>query len=263
MTVGRPVARRGAFTLLEVLLAIALISAIMAGLYSLYYRAMQTRELIEDEIDRLSARRVLMDRLTDDLRSAMLHYWLREDPEDPGLLVKQSGLFGSEETIRFVRAKLPSLGVWIDRNMLDEPVPPEADTMVVTYRLVWNEQSELPVGLERIEQDLLAATPSGRPRRTMIGRDVLFLRFRYYEPSGGGGEVGEEPLALAPVEDGFAPHWQGRGLPRAVEVLVSDEMPPEGEDLPLRYDRRVIYLPAGDSPLNALLLGGGGRRRQP
>lgn len=97
----------------------------------------------------------------------------------------------------------------------------------------------------------------------MVGRDVRFLRFRYYEPSSGGSADEDAELILASVEDGYAPDWAGRGLPRAVEIVVSDEMPPEGEELPRRYARRVVYLPGGDAPLNAMLRGRPDRRPEP
>src|SRR5690606_10735148 len=66
-----PRVRQGGFTLLEVVLAVALSAGVLAALFVFHRQVLAMRGVLLEETQVLSAERILMDRLTGELRSAV------------------------------------------------------------------------------------------------------------------------------------------------------------------------------------------------
>ncbi|GAG47146.1 unnamed protein product, partial [marine sediment metagenome] len=98
------VARKGGFTLLEVVLAVALVLSLMVALYAFYASAMDVRKGIAAESEMLSAERAIMDGLTNELRSAMIYPFLN------------LGLEGSADRLAFISAGVPGPAAWAVRE---------------------------------------------------------------------------------------------------------------------------------------------------
>jgi prepilin-type N-terminal cleavage/methylation domain-containing protein len=238
-------ASRG-FTLLEVLLAIVLIVAVIAGVYGLYASAATFRDELISASREVGHRRMLMSRLTDELSSAVVEPWLRDDPESQGDLMLQFGLVGEleEETwdteLSFVTARLPGPAAWVQRNITETPPDPESDLVLLTYRLRYDGETGQPLGLERVERKLLASLPDEPGTRELIAPDVRFFSVRYWSDNDGD----------------WVDSWPEGGLPMAVEVVVSDRAPVEFGEWPGEYSRRVIFLPGGRTPLRGRIIRG-------
>ncbi|MFP4052338.1 MAG: type II secretion system protein J [Phycisphaerae bacterium] len=237
---------RGGFTLLEILLAIVLIVGVLGGVFGLYAYASDFRETLNEESQRVSQRRAVMARLTDELRATVAEPWLREDPDSEGDLMLQFGLVGETDedmyycTLRLVCARVPGPAAWVERNITEKPVEPESDLMVVTYALRVDPESGQVEGLQRTEQKLLASLPETPGRTTLVDPRARFFQVRYWSAS----------------DSDWVYEWPEGGLPMAVEIVISDELPEDMNDLPSSYARRVVYLPAGKTPLRGQIIRG-------
>jgi type II secretory pathway component PulJ len=227
-----PSKRRG-FTLLDVVLAMVIAIGILITLLLFYRQAAEMRAQVLLEADRVAAIRLLLDRLTADLRSAY---------SDSGA---RQGLKGDETSLQFVRVELPPVAAWAKVEPGRVFAAP-SDLKLVSYRSSTSRQGTNVVvsGLIRTEQPLvqpriLAGASSGskpssaqRPSRLRppepLTDAVRFLRFRYWD--------GVDWIAS----------WNSLQLPQGVEVsLGTDPLPQDTlpEEYPFELFRRVIYLP--------------------
>jgi len=97
---GGRVCRRRGFTLLEVILAVAIAAGVLIGVLAFYQQTADLRGQLLREADRLATIRLLLDRMTADLRSA------RVDTESA------QGLTGTESSLQVVRLELPPASAW-------------------------------------------------------------------------------------------------------------------------------------------------------
>ncbi len=225
-------ARPRGFTLLEIVVAIALSVLLLGVTLGFYHETLEARRHLRREIASVAQQRDAMDRLTDELRAALAYRFL-------GL-----GLEGSLSELRAVpTTRVPGASVWIERGATDDPLPPEHDITIVGYRLgIEEDEDGLPViyGLERTEQLMITARvpeEGDQIKSRVIAADIRFLRFRY----------------LANGE--WLGSWTGGDLPVAVEITMGTEpVEIENEDDLLDYDlteypgqlyQRVVALPAG------------------
>ena len=247
--------RRGAgFTLLEVVLAISLIVGLMGSAIWFTQHIAASREKINAATQEIISRRALMRRITTELQCAMSMQRL-------GL-----GVTGEKDHIAFVTTSVPGKSVWVDRNILDQPIPPETDIQLVSYRqaIVEDEEGvEQIVGVERTCQKLLDAPEAEEGeniRVAMLTDKLKYLRLSYYD--------GES----------WTRSWTAdRGLPLAVEVTIGDEPVYEDEtafsdeeedsfedeEYFGRASRRLIYLPLSVMKTTGTIIRGGpggGRR---
>jgi len=80
---SRRVGRRGGMTLMEVILVIGIVVLLMGTVYAFYSGALETRDRITNAAERIAAMRSVMDRMTMELRAAMVFTVPRADsPED-------------------------------------------------------------------------------------------------------------------------------------------------------------------------------------
>jgi len=239
--------RRGTgFTLLEVVLAVGLIVSLMGSAIWFTNHVASARDKINTKTREIVSRRSLMGRITAELRCAM---------SVPKLGL---GIAGEADYISFITTSVPGRSVWVDRNILDQPIPPESDVRLVTYRQAIREDeegNEYVVGIERTCQKLLDAPEAeeGENIRVALLTDKLkYLRLSYYD--------GES----------WAKGWSAdRGLPLAVEVTLGDEPvyedemtameteDEEGEDYLGQASKRLIYLPLSVMKTQGTIIRGG------
>lgn len=228
-----------AFTLVEVVLAVTLALGLAGGVLAFYRHVSDIRRRVRAQAEQLAAERLVMDRITAELRAAM------------GFPVR---LRGSADAVSFVSATLPGAAAWAVRKSTEEPIPPEHDLQLVGYRLGKAEDEEGNVfitGLERTCQKIIAAPEVEEGDEISValltGR-IKFLYLRYWEGST------------------WLETWSGGGLPLAVEINLGFDPLPEDTE-PAKYEhevfRRVVHVPGGRKAGGTRIIGGpgGGRRR--
>lgn len=241
--------RTRAFTLVEVILAILIISGIMTVLLYFYHRAAQVRQAALQEAEFLSTTRMFLEQLSSELRTARI-------VDDQFI-----GFNGTSNSITFVCTSVPQMARWIASTNESVALPPATDLKRVSYRLLGGTNTLEVRGLDRTEELLLgSAFTSGTNatefldvtetnltesadasatnlvvRRLPLTDKIQHLQFRYWEGTN------------------WIDTWSGFDLPAGVEVTVGkDPMPDDAaaEGYPFELFRRVIYLPNSDHPDN-------------
>jgi type II secretory pathway component PulJ len=215
---------RAGFTLLEIVLAVALALALVAAMLTFYQQAAQVRASLSQEVDKTGAERAVMNLLTSELRSA----WACREI---GL-----GLEGGPDQMRLVTTCLPGATAWVVTTATETPPPAERDIQVVGWRLrIVEDEDGRPVivGIERTCQKNVTArvAEEGKEIQTLLVTPRFkFIRFRYWDGNT------------------WLESWGGGDLPGAVEIVLGEEPLPEGVepmDYPFPIFRRVVYVPAG------------------
>jgi len=211
------------FTLLEVLLALALAAGLLAGLFYFYRQVLDVRRTVLREIEILSAERIFMDRIGTELRSALpnAHY---------GLVME-----GTDQYVIFHYADGVGPGAWAEPQ--SRGWRPQSDVKRVTYHLRYDEEAgeegEAILGVERWMQDVLAPPLEEDEVDEEAGHQALFDQFRFLSLRYWTGST-------------WVYGWAGATLPAAVEVRLGVKPLPEGldpMDYPFESFRRVIALP--------------------
>jgi type II secretory pathway component PulJ len=263
-------AASAAFTLIEIILAIALATGLLLVALMFYRQAAALRGQILQESDRISALRLTLDRLAGDLRAAQ-----------PKAAAGRE-FSGDSSSIRFMKeaVNLPpwSARAWRNRQDTDLVRVSLGATTTAT-----NGAGLTVTGLSFKEEPLSASgttvlddsainlplTPGGDARRSTapipvddsannasslpLGQTnhlerplldfVRFVRFRYWD-----GNV-------------WQPGWTNVAPPPGVEIVFATEAVPEGlppEAYPPEAFRRVVFLPSGVAsppPQDATLVG--------
>jgi len=221
-----------AFTLLEVILAVALATGILIAMLLFYRQAADLRTALLQETDRLTSIRLVLDRITADLRSA---YSAEASMET---------FTGDAASLQFVRLELPSFLAWTKTEAANPSAVQTGLRMVSYSTQSAMEGTNLVIsGLVRTERPLAAprvlvetaqksAPPKGdtvsKPGPEPLTDAVRYLRFRYFDGTQ------------------WVDSWNDAALPHGVEVTLGTEPLPEeagpGEYVPEVF-RRVIYLP--------------------
>jgi len=220
-------AQRRAFTLIEVILAIGIAAGILTVVLFFYRQSETLRDRLLDETSRLSAVRLVMERLSADLSAAR-----RCDS-------MEKGLTGSPDHLEFVKLEFPQISAWSNAPTVSSAAAP---FHLVSYSLVPGTNSDGESGLIRSEE-LLSSRPTltstndsstnldlgtPAPRAGMAAEQIQFLRFRYFNGAS------------------WLDNWSSPGLPVGIEVTLGNEpLPAEStpEDYPFELYRRVICLP--------------------
>lgn len=224
-----------AFTLLEVLLAVVIVTALLGLALFFYQQAARLRNDMLVEVDRITAARLLMDRITNELRCARRHSYF----EIP--------LLGGSSDIQFITTSLPTHAAWAG-EAYGRITRPEVDLKYVTYSVASSTEGTNSAGLSRREEPLVAfrtpasagmdAEDSGTNRiaPVLVTEQLHAVRFRYW--------------AGAAWQD----TWNDVRLPEAVEITLSvDALPEMAEEGDPEVDsdrmfRRVVYLPGSAAP---------------
>jgi prepilin-type N-terminal cleavage/methylation domain-containing protein len=228
MKTGRLSRRNRAFTLVEVLLAVGIIAGLLVVVLFFYQRAAQLRTDLLLDAERSSAARLLMERLTAELRTARSHTFYAVP------------LAGGSTHLQFIAVDLPSQSPWAGERF-GRVSHPESDLKLVSYGAEVSLEDTNIVGLGRSEAPLvdlrtavpestvvLPAAETNKANSVLLTEAFRFIRFRYW--------------------DGYdwRESWSETFLPKGVEVSLGSEPVPaelEGEEYPYEVFRRVIYLP--------------------
>jgi prepilin-type N-terminal cleavage/methylation domain-containing protein len=261
-----PSQKRRAFTLVEVILAILIISAIMTVLLYFYQRSAEVRQTVIQEVEFLSVSRMFMEQISSELRSA-------RPVEDQFI-----GLEGNSNSISFVCTSIPQMARWIVSSNEPITLPPSTDLKRVSYSMLLGGTNALAArGLDRSEELLLGGqTLSSNALESPVSTNLADLR-----PSVTGTNISTNELQATrlPLTDRIRflqfRYWEGTNwvdtwnrleLPSGVEITVGREpMPAEtaapvsssddsngSPEQPYPYEvfRRVVYLPNSKSPGN-------------
>jgi hypothetical protein len=214
----------------EVILAVGLTMGIILAALAFYQQIISTRQAFGDRLGAVevtAARRALMERMTDELRSAIVYPFL------------QMGLTGDATGMQFMVAGLPGQSVWATDEISDRPAVPQQDMRIVGYCLRLSEDPDTgqPTveGVERTEQTVIAATTVEAGvgvKSALIAPSFKFLSLRYWDNQSGQ----------------WLMSWDGGDTPMAVEIVIGIEPLPDGMepvDYPFEAFRRVVYVPAG------------------
>jgi len=234
------------FTLIEVVLAIVIGVGLFTGVLMFYQQAAVLREEILRKADALSAVRLVMDRVSTELRTV--------PPSTAGVSI----LSGDSRSLRILHTAVPSKAPWRGGNLGRASIV-EADWVEVSYR--WSSDTNEP-GLFRQERTHTASAPVSTNLLTEIeplpanstntilpsggiplSEAIAYLRFRYWNGTRWQTrwDKPEPPIAveislgLEPIEDEFTS-----------DATDSEEGP--GQEYPFEVFRRVIALPAALAP---------------
>ncbi len=221
------------FTLLEVILAVAIASGVLVGILLFYRQTADLRVQLLSETERLTAIRLLLDRISADLRTAHVDYEFGQ------------GLKGDIASLQLLKLELPSRSAWA-RTELGASLPVQSDLRLVSYSArstLEDGTNAVMSGLVRSERSFLQprvlsdsesttnapGSPSAQSREPEQFVDaVRFIQFRFWDGTG------------------WLDSWGGTELPQGVEVSLGMEpLPPDllPEEYPFELFRRVIYLP--------------------
>jgi type II secretory pathway pseudopilin PulG len=229
-----------AFTLIEVLLAIVIITGLLSVALFFYQQAARLRNEVLAEAEQISAARLIMDKITTELRCARRHSFY------------ETPLVGQSSSIQFITTALPARAAW-GGETYGRISRPETDLKFVSYKAAVSEDGTNSAGLSRAEEPLVtfravanqSADVFSRPATNrfdpvLITDQLRALRLRYWDGSA------------------WQDSWNGSRLPAAVEITISPDPLPEliegvpnvsiDEPPPRNVFRRVVYLPGSDAP---------------
>ncbi len=234
----QPPARRrrpdtwAAFTLVEIILAIGLATALLLIALLFYDQAADMRGRILRESDQFATMRLVLDRLAGDLRTAQPH-------AAPG-----NEFTGDTASMRFIKEALTSLP---PDAAPGESEPTDLVRISLTTLTGTNGTNVAVTGLDRVEEPL--SSPASTSALGAISNEpslylpdqtngltepftdmVRFVRFRYFD--GAAWQAG----------------WTNATPPPGVEIVLAAEGLPldaEPDSYPPESFRRVVFLPGG------------------
>jgi type II secretory pathway pseudopilin PulG len=218
--------KKGGFTLVEVILAIIIALGILVVLLHFYQQATNLRTQLIEETERISAARLILDRLTSELRATS------------ATASASTAFVGESNSIQFVRADVPALASW-SGAALGRSTFPVTDLKRIKYQLQLEEGTNVS-GLLRTEEPLVGQRSVAADEDDFEGADIgtsanrapaiteiRFLQFRYWSGTN------------------WLDSWSSPGIPIGVEVSLGAEPATNGLDLaeyPGEIFRRIVYL---------------------
>lgn len=224
----RPVhtfARRG-ITLIELLLALGLITLVSAMMFLFYEATLSARDrgmrvMIDSQLTRVIAMKI-----AEEIRSA-----------NGFIKALGPGISGDDRLITIQTLAIPAKELMLRRTIKDDPLPAQCDIRQIQYYLAYDEdethsypdgtEASAPLGLVRREIKTLYQTALFENRSDSVDLDLLapeikYLRLRYFD----GVEWVDKWDIGNDIEGSF-----GNSLPQAVEVTVGyKELPPREEE---------------------------------
>jgi len=260
---------RDAFTLLEVVLAIALTIVLVSGMFTFYLYILRARDAGLAAMHDVKLNRAVLDEMIREIRQAT--------PIVPGDGI---GFRGDRHRIAIVYLALPDREAFKEFDpTVDKPPPAQTDWRRVTYQLLWDEElvddEGVPIchGLWRTEQRTFDPNPRfvvnqedagteqtdqvsevvPRAEGELLAPEIKYLEFAYFDgaewrdrwqfaaecgegadgSSQGGGLGGATDDFLSPTAGGGGvPDENSYALPQAVRITIGRErVPPEEEQM--------------------------------
>ena len=226
-----PQSKKRAFTLLEVVLGISLAIGVMLVLLFFYQQAANLRAELVAEAEKIGTVRLVMDRITAELRTARAHAFY------------EGAFIGDAQFIQFIKTDDIPRSAWrsgervtraiTDLKFVRYSASAQADgtnaTIAALYRteepLIENRAPRASAGAVVLDD----ATPKVEEP---LSDAIRFVRFRYWDGKA------------------WLESWDGVGLPVGVEVNLGFEAPSTEEGaaaLPEDVFRRVVYLPGANA----------------
>lgn len=258
-------ARRRGLTLLEVVLALGLITLMAGAMFAFYDVTLRSRDWGTRRITDGNLARVAAMKIAEEIRSAN------------GFLPGAPGVSGKEHLITLQTVVLPDKDVFVRRKIQEDAPPARSDIRQVQYYLAYDPEASYeypdgsinfaPLGLVRREiktlnQAIVREDQQESVELELYAPEMKYLRFRYFD--------GVEWIDRWNVGDQGG---LGNSLPQAVEVTVGyDPIPPPEEEeeeldlsnedllpaLPEEYDPKkvtvVVRLPQADVFFGSRLL---------
>lgn len=151
--------RRRGVTLLEILLAMSLLVTLTSMTYWFYGSSMETSRKGTAEADKLRLARVVLDRITTEIRQA-----------NSATAEDRMGIRGDKESIAISTLRVPTKELSKPRLPRDPPPPGEFDLVAVQYKIARHpdilskEGYEMPLGLARVEVLIPRAESRAAPK---------------------------------------------------------------------------------------------------
>jgi len=257
MTTQADAGRRG-FTLLEVLIALALTIMLMGGVFAFYASSLQAREEARTYTNDIRLFRSLLRSMAEEIR-----HTTAITPGD-GI-----GFRGERDKITLVKIGLPENYAFDEYDSVKDKLPPaQLDLRRITYEMLWDEERKdeangnirLCHGLWRTEQKTFDPNPrfvtrqedastedqaenedlqilGPQPEGELYAPEIKFVEFAYFDgaqwrdrwqPGGEGGSEGGGPGGASGTATG--PMSSGSSLPQAIRVTLGKiPVDPEGE----------------------------------
>jgi type II secretory pathway pseudopilin PulG len=215
---------RCAFTLIEVVLAIGIAIGIMLVLLFFYSQAANLRAQLVQEAERLSTIRLLMDRITMELRTSRPHAFF------------EATFIGDTQFVQFVRTDLVSPAAWKNGERVSSA---QTDLKLVRYSVITD--TNTAAGLYREEEPLVETRTVRSASPTVdvapvkppepLSEEVRYLHFRYWDGAK------------------WIESWDGPKMPFGVEISIGFEPPVADEQGNISGEifRRVVYLPGANA----------------
>jgi len=222
------------FTLLEVALATFITVGMLLVVLFFYRQSEQLRQELLSGTEQITAARMIMNRISAELRSLNIHEPLH------------FGLLGGSNRIEFVMATPPSPLNW-KQDDLGRVLLPRSDLRVVSYELAGPGDPAEATGLARSEtavpefapigvEDAILEQAAAVIDRELVTEEIRHLQFRFWDGTA------------------WIDTWTGLHLPLGVEIILGGPpMPPPDAAMdvvadsleptyPFEYFRRVVPL---------------------
>lgn len=235
---------RSGFTLLEMLITVALFVTVMSMTFSFYSRVLATRESGDQQSRNAQLARVVLSRIVDELR------------QTSGFVAGFGpGVYGGRDRVEINTVTIPDRKLSERRTVRDARLPAQFDLVQVRYYIAWDDENVDTNGNPR------ALGLVRRENRTYL-RDVVFSTDKQAAATAADAEVAVKEELYAPeikylevlYFDG-ARWWdkweltQGNTLPQMVQVTVGfvPELP-ESQQLKV-VDENFLKRPEELEPL--------------
>ena len=212
--------RRAGFTLLEMIMAIGLMTVVLTSVMFFYSNVLQTRKEGEKLAQRTQLERVLLRKMAEEIRQAeRINTYERKGAEE-------KGLGGRLQGIELVTTVMLDPMQYAEREIRDREVPAAFDQRRVLYYLIRADDLEDEEGRPRVfglarhefklrNRSVSIEGEEFEERVELIAPEIRYLAFRFFDGASG------------------TSRWQGadeRFLPQAVRITMGRDPADEEEE---------------------------------